>query len=237
MVPLAIAPGELATALRGLAAAGLLGASVTVPHKEAAARACDARLGVAAELGVVNCLRFDGGAIHGHNTDAGGFVDSLVERGWAPAGRAAIVLGAGGAARAVAAGLREAGARLTVVARRPEAAAWATSVAPWTEAALADLLAAADLVVDCTDAALDPDRDAAMADTVPLAALPAHALVASLVYHRRPALLARAAARALATLDGRAMLVHQGARAFTLWTGAQAPIAAMRAALDAALLP
>ena len=238
MVPLAVEPANLKAALHGLAAAGLVGASVTAPHKEATAAAADRLEGLAAVLGVANCVVFDGGKVIGHNTDAPGFVDGLIERGWAPRGRTAIVLGSGGAARAVVAGLREAGATIVVVARRPTSAKpWAPAIAPWTDAAMTAVMRTADLVVDCTDAALDPARDQAMADTLPLAALPSHALVASLVYHRTAAILDRAAARDLTILDGRAMLVHQGARAFTLWTGAAAPVGVMRTALDRSIDP
>ena len=236
LVPLAIAPADLGPALRGLAAAGFMGASITAPHKAATAAAADRVEGLAAVLGVANCVVFDGGKVVGHNTDAPGFVDALIERGWAPRGRTAVVLGTGGAARAVTAGLFEAGATIVVVSRNPtNPKPWAPAIAPWTEEAMTAVMRTADLVVDCTDAALDPARDGAMADTLPLAALPSHALVASLVYHRTAAILERAAARDLAILDGRGMLVHQGARAFTLWTGAAAPIEVMRSALARAI--
>jgi shikimate dehydrogenase len=234
LVALAVPPARLADAVRGLAAAGLYGASVTMPHKAAAAAAADRLEPPADQLGVANCLVFDDGRVVGHNTDAGGFVDGLAARGWDPRGWRCVLLGAGGAARAVAAGLAGAGATADVIARRPDAAPW-TRARPWTAAELAAAFATADLVVDCTPAALDPAAEAPMVAALPLAALPAAARVASLVYHRRPALLAAAAARGLATIDGRAMLVHQGARAFTLWTGRPAPVAAMSAALDAAL--
>ncbi len=229
-VALPTAPLDLAAVVRGLAAVGALGASVTVPHKQAVIALCDHVEPPADRVGAVNCLAFEHGTVVGYNTDAGGFVDGLRADGIEPDGRRALILGAGGAARAVAAGLVDAGATVIVVARRPTAATWCRA-RPW--AALASELPAADLVVDATSAALDDDGDRALAEQVPVTSLPEHAAVVSLIYHRRPLLLTYAAQRGLRTLDGLPMLLHQGARAFTIWTGRPAPIAAMRAALTA----
>ena len=231
LVALPVAPPDLAAVVRGLAAVGALGASVTVPHKQAVIALCDHVEPPADRVGAVNCLAFEHGAVVGHNTDAGGFADGLRADGIEPAGRRALVLGGGGAARAVVAGLSDAGAAVTVVARRPEAAGWCAA-RPWSE--LAAWAARSDLLVDATSAALDDDGDRALAEQVPLDALPAGAAVVSLVYHRRPTLLARAAERGLITGDGLSMLLHQGARAFTIWTELPAPVEAMRAALLAA---
>lgn len=239
-VALHVEPADLAAAVAGFRAVGILGVSVTVPHKHAVAAFCDQLAGPAERIGAVNCLVFErtGGSLRviGHNTDAGGFVDSLVgELGMDPAGARVLLLGAGGAARAVHAGLCDAGAaQVDVVARTPAQASW-VHAEPWTEGALAALCRDADLVVDCTSAALSPEREAAMPAAVPVELLPAHAAVASLVYHRQPALLAAAQARGLRTLGGAGMLVHQGARAFGLWTARDAPIAVMWAAMHAAL--
>jgi len=232
-VAFAVPPGHLETAVRGLGALGVLGASLTVPHKEAALAACDEVVPPADRIGAVNCLVFRDGRVIGHNTDAGGFVDDLVARQVLPAGRRAIVLGAGGAARAVAAGLADAGASVEVIARRPDSVDFAPSH-PWQADVIAARFAGADLVVDCTPLALHPSSEAPLA-ALPVAALPGHALVASLVYHRRGALLDAAARRRLRTLDGRGMLVHQGARAFQLWTGRPAPLDVMAAALAASI--
>ncbi|HUQ06406.1 MAG TPA: shikimate dehydrogenase [Kofleriaceae bacterium] len=229
-VALPVPPAELATVVRALAATGALGASVTIPHKEGALAACTRVDPLAARCGAVNCLVFDGAEIVGHNTDAGGFVDALADAKIAARGRA-VLLGGGGAARAVAAGLSDAGADVTVVARRPDAVTWC-SAAAWSE--LGDLLTTASLLVDCTSAGLDGASDVALADSVPLERLGSSAAVATLVYHRQTELLRRAAERGLVTTDGKAMLLHQGARAFTLWTGRPAPVDVMRAALAAA---
>jgi shikimate dehydrogenase len=224
-VALPVRPPALPAALRGMAALGFLGASVTVPHKQACLALCD-RLDAAAEaVGAVNCLAFAGDALVGHNTDAGGFVDALAsELGRDARGARAVLLGAGGAARAVAHGLAAAGAReVVVVARRAQDWCAARS---WDE--LAGLLPACDLLVDCTSAALGGEAYPA---PVPVAALPAGAAVASLMYGRPIALLDEARARGLAAMDGAGMLVHQGARAIAIWTGRPAPVDAMRAAL------
>ena len=227
-VALAAAPPDLAAVVRALAAVGAFGANVTVPHKQAVMALCDHVEPPADRVGAVNCLAFEGGAVVGHNTDAGGFVDGLRADGIDPAGRRALILGGGGAARAVAAGLSEAGAAVTVVARRPTATTWCQARG-WDD--LAAEAARADLLIDATSAALDDDGDRALADQVPLDALPAGAAVIALVYHRRPTLLTRAADRGLQVADGLPMLLHQGARAFSIWTGLPAPIDVMRSAL------
>jgi shikimate dehydrogenase len=213
----AVAPADLARVLDELRTAPPLGMSVTVPHKEAVLALADEATDDARAIGAANCLQFRDGKIIAHNTDASGFTDSL---GFTP--RRAVVLGAGGAARAVAYALR--GIHVAVVARRP--ATWTGSHA-WAE--LPGLLNHADLVVDCTSAELHPDG----ALDVPLDQLPDDATVATLIYHHRTRLLERAAALGYSTLDGRGMLVNQGARALTIWTGLPAPIEVMSRALDA----
>ncbi|HWN69196.1 MAG TPA: shikimate dehydrogenase [Haliangium sp.] len=244
-----VAPGDLAAAVAGFRALGLLGVSVTVPHKRAVAALCDRLAPPADVIGAVNCLVFEPrgdrdrdrggdvrGDIVGHNTDAGGFTDSLLrEAGFDPRGCRAVLLGAGGAARAVHAGLRAGGAaRIDVVARQPQAVDW-TEATPWTPELLGSLAPACDLLVDCTSLALSAETETPLTAIAPLDRLPAHAVVASLVYHRRPALLEQASARGLRTMDGAGMLVYQGARAFALWTGLEPPVDAMKMALSAAL--
>lgn len=233
MVPLAVAPADFAQAIHGLRAVHMLGASVTVPHKLAALAACDELTSGARAVGAVNCLQLDGDRLIGHNTDEGGFADALAASGFELRGKRAVLLGAGGAARAVAYGLRG-GRAIEVVARRPAAVAWARAW-PWEPEHLRDAFARADLVVDCTSLGLGAPEEQATVDALPLDALPPAAVVASLVYHRPTALLERARARGHSTLDGRGMLVHQGARAFTIWTGHPAPIDVMTRALDDSL--
>jgi shikimate dehydrogenase len=232
LVPIGVPPEGLAAIVTALRAMNALGASVTLPHKVAVAALCDELTPAARAIGAVNCLQLTDGRLVGHNTDCDGFVDGLVAAGFELRGKRAIVLGAGGAARAVAYGLRSSRA-VEVVARRPADVEWAKAW-PWTDEQLRDCFSRADIVVDCTSASLDGD-DATFADSLPLDALPASAWVTSLVYNRKPKLLERASALGHSILDGRAMLVHQGARAFQIWTGTQAPVDVMARALDSSL--
>ncbi|MBA3392196.1 MAG: shikimate dehydrogenase [Deltaproteobacteria bacterium] len=233
MVPIAARPERFAGVISGLRAMSAIGASVTVPHKLTAAALCDQLAPAARETGAVNCLHFDGDRLVGHNTDAPGFVDGLIAAGFARRDVRAVLLGAGGAARAVAYGLRE-HATVEVLARAPDRVLW-TKATPWTPDAVAAAFAHADLVVDCTPAGLAEHDERTLVDALPLHALPASCWVATLIYHRATLLVERARERGHSTVDGRAMLVHQGARAFTIWTGAPAPIDAMARALDDAL--
>ena len=229
LVPINTPAESFVTVIRGLAAMRALGASVTIPHKLAALAACDELSPAAREIGSVNCLHFVDDRISGHNTDADGFVDGLRATGCTPA--RATLLGAGGAARAVAYGLQALGCEVTVIARRPEAVDWTRAIA-WSDAELRAAFARSDLLVDATPIGLGGADEVALVDALPLAALPPAATVATLVYHRATLLAECARARGYSTLDGRAMLVHQGARAFSIWTGQPAPIDVMTRALD-----
>ena len=145
-VPLAVAPGDLATAVRGLHAAGFAGLNVTVPHKEAVLGLCDRVLAAGQRAGAVNTLVFGPDGVTGTNTDGVGFVANLRAHGVDPAAGPVLLLGAGGAARAIAAALLDLGAPVAVANRSLErAAALAAAlpglrVLPWAErvAALGD---------------------------------------------------------------------------------------------------
>jgi shikimate dehydrogenase len=228
-----VAPGDVARALDGMRALGLRGLSVTMPHKEDVARLVDACSDDATALGAVNCVVARDGRLVGENTDGPGFIDALRDEAFDPAGARCVVIGAGGAARAVVLALARAGAGDVGVANRTPsrgAAAAALAGAAGRTVEL-DAVSGADLVVNATpigmvdDALpLDPER------------LGKGQRVADLVYH--PAitpLLAAAGARGATTLNGLGMLVHQAARAFELWTGETAPVRVMRAAAEAEL--
>jgi shikimate dehydrogenase len=236
MIPIGVPPDGFAQVIGALRAMRALGACVTLPHKLAAAALCDELTGAARAIGAVNCLHIAGDRLVGHNTDCHGFTDALAAAGLAPRGLRCVLLGAGGAARAVAHGLEIAGAgAIDVLARAPDRVPW-TAARPWAADALRAAFARADLVIDTTPVGLaDSPADLASVDALPLNALPAGAWVATLVYHRRTRLLERAAAHGRPTLDGRGMLVHQGARAFAIFTGARPPVEAMQRALDAAI--
>jgi shikimate dehydrogenase len=233
MVPIGAPPERFAQVIAGLRAMNALGASVTVPHKLAAVALCDQVTPAARDIGAVNCLHIDDGRLVGHNTDAPGFVDGLVAAGFAKPDAQFVLLGAGGAARAVAYGLRDRGTT-TVIARRPAAVPW-TRALEWTDANLRSAFASADLVVDCTPAGLATHDERTLVDALPLDELQPQAWVSTLIYHRQTLLLERAKERGHSTVDGRAMLVHQGARAFSIWMKSPAPIDAMTRALDGAL--
>jgi shikimate dehydrogenase len=234
MIPIAVPPESFAQVVGALRAMRALGACVTVPHKLAAAALCDVLSPEASAIGAVNCLGLHGDRVTGHNTDCHGYTDALISAGFQPEGKRCLILGAGGAARAVAYGLRAAHAgAIDVIARRPQRVTW-TTARPWTPVELRGGFARADLIVDATPVGL-ADSELEIVDTLPLDALRSSAWVSTLVYHRATILLERAAQRGHSTIDGRGMLVHQGARAFAFWTGAPPPIQAMRRALDASL--
>jgi shikimate dehydrogenase len=230
MVAMGTPPEQLAATIDGLRKLPAVGVSITVPHKLAAHALCDDRSPAANAIGAVNCLALDGTRLVGHNTDAPGFVAAAAEAGVELRGARVVLLGAGGAARAVAYGAGQVGATIEVVAR--SACAW-IAARPWSE--LASAIARADLVVDCTPTGLEPSSDTVFADAIPWDALPESARIATLVYHRRTSLLERASALGHFTFDGRAMLVHQAAQAFEIWTGRVAPVAIMARALDDSL--
>jgi shikimate dehydrogenase len=213
-----------------------LGASVTVPHKIAVMALVDEVSANARRAGAVNTVVNRDGALFGDNTDIHGFATSLQEalRGETP-GRA-LVLGAGGAARAVVLALESCGIGEIVVANRDRerAAQLASDLrpAPVRAAALDDAtltteLPRTDVLVNATS--LGWHAGEAPLDLAMLRLLPDAALVADLTY-RDTDLLAAAKDRGLPTLDGLGMLVHQGARAFELWTGQPAPVETMLAA-------
>ncbi|MCY4394366.1 MAG: shikimate dehydrogenase [Rhodospirillaceae bacterium] len=221
--PFPIAPENFEPAVRGLAAAGLAGLNVTVPHKEAARALCDRLDDAARRLGAANTLVFGpGGAIEGRNTDAFGFAENLKAANCAKTGGTAVVLGAGGAARAVVLALQSLGygpIRLTNrTASRAEAVTDALGpgieAVPWAERAAA--LAGATLLVNATSLGMtgQPALD------LPLDDLPAGAAVNDIVYAPlETPLLAAARRRGCRTVDGLGMLLHQGRPGFHAWFG------------------
>ncbi len=245
-VALPVARGHGVRALDAVRVLGIDGLSVTMPHKADAAAAVDDVRGAAAVLNSVNCVsRGPGGSLVGESTDGEGFLRSLREQGHDPAGMDALVLGAGGAGRAVVLALAGAGARVTVAARRPDAAADAAALVAgvgtvaWSE--VAPVAARCDVLVNATPigmAASGAPADGGAGTGLPVGAGELHAgqVVTDLVYHpRRTPLLAVAETAGAATVDGVGMLVHQGAIAFERWTGVVAPVEVMRAAVLAGL--
>ncbi|MBK7535596.1 MAG: shikimate dehydrogenase [Myxococcales bacterium] len=233
MTALAVEPERLAETFAGLRGLRFLGASVTLPHKETTVPLCDELTTAARTIGAVNCLQLDGKRLIGHNTDSDGFSDALAEVKVSLKGKRVAILGSGGAARAVAHGAREARA-IEVIARRAHDVRWAVTW-PWNDETLLEVFARSDIIVDCTSTGLSPETELEFVDSLPLAALRKTATVVSLIYHRPTLLLTKAATLGLTTVDGLGMLLHQGARAFALWTHREPPIEVMRNALREAL--
>jgi shikimate dehydrogenase len=229
--------GATRGALEAMRTLDLAGLSVTMPHKTAAAACCDELSDDAAALHSVNTVSIgSGGRLVGDSTDGEGFLRSLRDAGHDPAGASVVLLGAGGAARAVARALGRAGARVVVCARKPDAAAVAARLAagesrPWAERSGA--AAAATFVVNATPVGMGADEL-----PLPLDALHPGQVLADLVYHPLETELLRGARNQGAeVVDGLGMLVHQAALQIERWTGHAAPIEAMRAAAEAALRP
>lgn len=229
-----VAPGRVGDAVRAVRALGLAGLSVTMPHKEEAAAAVDRLSDDAAALGAVNTVVLgEEGVLLGDSTDGAGFVDSLrLDHGIEVAGLRAVVLGAGGAARAVVLALSRAGAAEVGVlnrspARAERAAALAGhrgSVVPAGHAA--DVVASAGIVVNATPLGMEGVAEGALA--VDPEWLRPGQVVVDLVYRPLQTPLLRAAAeRGARPVDGLGMLVHQAAQQFRRWTGVEPPVAVM----------
>ncbi len=253
---LPVAAADLAVVLHALAAIDCRGLNVTLPHKQAAAALAQELTPLARRLGAVNTLvRREGGGWLGTNTDVEGFLAPLRPL----AAREALVLGCGGSARAVVAGLVDLGLDCIRVAGRDAArlepfirscADWAPGLVPLAWGAdstgpadpLGAALVSADLVVNTTPVGMAAAGDPAAADRSPLrpdqiAALSPATTVYDLIYTPRPtALLRLAGQRGCRTIDGLEMLVQQGAASLRLWSGLQEmPVTAMRAAALARL--
>lgn len=229
-----VGEGEVPSALAGMRALGLAGLNVTMPHKQAVADAVDWLTPEAQALDAVNTVVVHDGRLIGHNTDGAGFVDSLlVDEGISLAGLRCVVLGAGGAGRAVVRAMAAAGAAEVVVVNRTPAAAERAVALAGAAGRLGTALdvADADLVVNATPLGMGADRSL---PCDPAALGGASQVVVDLVYDPPETVwMAAARARGLRVVGGLGMLVHQAAHAFTLWTGLEAPLAAMRAAAEA----
>jgi len=218
-----VAKGEVAAVVARMRAERWLGMSVTMPHKEAVVSEVDALTPIAARLGAVNCLFWDGERLVGDNTDGAGVVWALrTQLGVEDFGVTFAVLGAGGAARACIAALGEAGAAEIVVVNRTESRAEAAAALAPGVARVGgpDDLPSAAVVVNATPMGMDGAGGAASPDFVPGAG----AVALDLVYHPlRTVWLDRAHDNGARTANGVGMLVGQAAAAFERWTGRPAP--------------
>ncbi|MGH7904707.1 MAG: shikimate dehydrogenase family protein [Candidatus Dormibacteraceae bacterium] len=215
--------GGLAEAVRRLHAHEMAGANVTIPHKVSVIDLLDGVEGEAEAAGAVNTVRRERDRLVGSNTDVAGVRAALRETGISPPGCEAVVLGAGGSARAAAVALR--GARVTFVARR--AGALTGPVVSWEGDEWWALARRADLLLNATPLGRSGELAA------PAMALPADGAVIDLVYTAGGTPLVGAAReRGLRVADGWTVLAAQGATSFQAWTGRTADLAAMRAALE-----
>lgn len=233
-----IPAAEFEQVIRSLPDEGFVGANVTIPHKEAALALADEASEAAREIGAANTLSFDDGRIRADNTDAAGVLAALGEP---PAGKRALVLGAGGSARAAAWALASNGAATEVwnrtAARAEELAAGLSETsaaaerlaAVGTEGARAS---AYDLIVNCTAVGMSPDRDDPFAELpIDPERLGPGTTVMDLVYvGDETALLAEARRRGAAVVEGIEALVRQGAESLRIWTGLEPPLEVMREA-------
>ncbi|HEY5640330.1 MAG TPA: shikimate dehydrogenase [Dehalococcoidia bacterium] len=238
----------LETRVSGLRAPAVLGANVTIPHKEACLPLVDELDPLVRRVGALNTILNDGGTLRGHNTDVEGFLRALREAGFEPRGCTAAIAGAGGAARAVVVALAEAGAaRIIIVNRTLERAHRLVSdleatarpaqlaAAPDTRESWEMTAAESGLLVNCTSlgSAGTPEEDRS---PMPSDLIRSQTLIYDLVYQPAETRLIRDAREAGAdTVGGLPMLIYQGAASFKLWTGKDAPVDIMLQAAEAAL--
>jgi shikimate dehydrogenase len=239
-LPLTVQPGHMAAALRGLAALGFAGCNVTVPHKEAALALADHAEPAARRIGAANLIVVQpDGSLHAGNTDGFGFLENLHERapGWQAQAGPAVVLGAGGSARAVVAALCDAGCPEIRLLNRTRARA----------ETLADALGGPIRLLDWNERGSALDGAALLANTttqgmtgqpaldLDLSALPIAAVVTDLVYvPLETPLLAAARARGNRVADGLGMLLQQARPSFAAWFGVMPEVTAeLRAMIEA----
>ena len=236
-------PNDLAERMESMRGPGLLGANVTVPHKQAVVPFLDEVSQAAQDTGAVNTIVNQEGRLTGHNTDVTGFLRALqVDAGFQAPGKRVLVLGAGGSARAVVYGLLKQGAsRVTIANRTMERAHRLIQTlgsprnAETVPLGMTETSSEWDLIVNCTTLGM---RHAPGEKETPLPsnAISANSLVYDLVYNPQETPLLQAAAKAGArTLGGLPMLIYQGAEAFRLWTGREAPVEVMFQAARRAL--
>lgn len=233
-----VEPGRLSSLVSGMEADGFAGANVTVPHKEAALALADEATDAARQIGAANTLSFESGRIAADNTDAPGLIDSLPSD---PAGAEALLLGAGGAARAVLWALLGAGARVSVWNRTPARAEALTGELGGTAISEAGLRSRDDgpsgsggrrfdLIVNSTAAGLGDGDGLGELPLTPESFRPGQTVV-DMVYGRTEGTVIRSAREAGAdTVDGLEILVRQGARSLEIWTGRRPSLSVMRTA-------
>jgi shikimate dehydrogenase len=243
-LPFRVRREDLAAAIAGVRALNIRGLNITIPHKVEVIGLLDEIDPPAQRIGAVNVLLNDSGRLTGYNTDAQGFLQMLSGHGIEPQGKNVVMLGAGGAARAIGFALASRGAMLTILNRTLDAAANCAAdisgatgqpvkALEMTRANIASVLEGAGLLVNATSVGMLPD---ACATPVDRDLLGPHLTVVDIVYNPCQSKLLKEAEQAGAkTINGLEMLVWQGALAFEKWTGHQPPLDVMRKAATAAL--
>ncbi|MFC2018779.1 shikimate dehydrogenase [Chloroflexota bacterium] len=234
-----VAGDDVGAAVAGMRALKIRGLNVTIPHKVSVIPCLDELDDLAEKIGAVNTIVNNDGVLKGYNTDASGFLESLLEKGIEPEGKSAVVLGAGGASRAISFILARRGAHL-VILNRLEELDWAVELAAriseafgeeikaleMTEANLAGALAGADILVNATSVGMSPHVEGT---PVPAGLLRGGLTIFDVVYNPLQTRLLReaevAGARAISGVD---MLIWQGVLAFEKWTGLRPPVELMR---------
>ncbi|MSO41867.1 MAG: shikimate dehydrogenase [Solirubrobacterales bacterium] len=225
-----VEPAGFAGRVGDMQSEGFVGANVTIPHKEAALQAAGSASAAATEIGAANTLSFSEGEVRAANTDAPGLLEALPEPA---AGKRALVLGAGGAARAVVWALAGQGARVELWNRTAERAeALAAEFGVSAQGGPAPTLAADhELLINTAAAGLDPDQDQLAALGLDPAGLTPAMTVLDLVYGvAETGLIAAARAAGATAVDGLELLVRQGAASLRIWTGLEPPLEVMREA-------
>ena len=237
-IPFRVKREELGRAIEGMKALNIRGLNVTIPHKVAVIPFLDELDPLAEKIGAVNTIVNDDGVLKGYNTDAGGFMQALLEKGIEPKGKRVVVLGAGGASRAVSFILAERGAGLVILNRLLELA-WAEELAvrishsfkkevealELSEGNLTIALGKADILVNATSVGMTD-----IGETPVLSRLLTPGLIVfDVIYNPvKTRLLAEAESAGAETISGLDMLVWQGALAFEMWTGQKAPVELMK---------
>ncbi len=234
-LPFHVEPSHLRAALDGIRCLGLAGVNLTVPHKVLALAMLDDVDDEVRRIGAVNTVSIADGRLRGHNTDAAGFSTAIQEEfGLSLRGTRVLILGAGGAARAIAVRCAGEGAAAIWIANRTPANAESIVRAVGDRAHVASLrsLPEADLVVNATSVGLHEGDSLGL----PAKFFSARHCVFDTIYRPAETELLRTARQAGARVaNGTGMLLHQGARAFEIWTGEKAPLSVMRDALQAAI--
>jgi shikimate dehydrogenase len=236
-IPFRVIKEDLCAAIHGMRALNLRGLNVTIPHKVAVLPFLDRIDPLAEKIGAVNTIVNDSGVLTGYNTDASGFLRALSEEGIDPADKNVVVLGSGGAARAIVFSLAEKVANLTILNRHPAPAAEIAvkifnccqkpvQAVELTDANLESVLEKADILVNTTSVGMSPDSGMS---PLPSNLIKPGMVVFDIIYNPlKTRLMLESEKRGARVISGIEMLIWQGAAAFELWTSEKAPVEVMR---------